>query len=209
LYGSRTWSPAYRWATYQIQEYFCDQFGVRIFGESYLHAFAYLLAPGLAARNPTNPSNQRRAEILVHACERWGFHVPGGYITNFRDGISSLYGSDAFLCALADRAADTLAEQLFDKCRKIAEDSEIPLQDQQETASIVAAFRKLVPGARAKSLSSIINAGWQAFHDPDLWSSYPHIHQRKSDVLNELVLKTAELFEIEAVVREASHAAQG
>ena len=205
--GSRTWAPAYRWATSQIEECFCDQFGVRIFGESYLHAFAYLLAPGLAARNPAYPTNSRRAEILIAACDRWDFRIPDGYLSNFRNGVSSLEGMDAYLCSLADRVVDTLADEILAQCDKIASDAEIPPQDQQEINNVVAAFDKLVPGTGAKSLSSIINAGWRAFHDPGFWANYPHIRERKADVLNELVLKSVEVFEIETVLREASNVA--
>ena len=202
LSGYRTWQPAYRWATSQAQECFCDQFGVRVFGESYLHAFAYLLAPGLPARNPAYPSNRRRAENLVEACKRWGLSVPGNYVGNFRDGTSRLEGSVEFLCSVADRAVDALAGDLLERCHQISKEAEVPLQDEQEITKIVEAFRKLVPGTEAKSLCSITNAGWRAFHDPTFWSNYAHIRERKPVVLNELLLKTVEVFEVEAKLKE-------
>jgi len=201
LYSSRTWTPAFKWAASQVEECFCDNFGVRIFGESYLHAFAYLLAPGLAARNPLYPSNQRRAENLVTASERWGLHLPDEYVSNFRDWPSSLEVSAKFLCSLADSTANSVNEDLLEKCDTIATDAGVLPQNHEEVSNIVAAFRKLVPGTGARALSNIINAGWQAFHDPALWSDYPHIKERRAAVLNEIVLKTVEVFEIEAVLR--------
>jgi hypothetical protein len=203
LSGARTWAPAYRWATSQSAEFFCDQFGVRVFGESYLHAFAYLLAPGLAARNPAYPANRRRAENLVAACSRWDLTLPDGYVENFRDWPTSLDGSAALLCSLADGTANALTEELLDRCDSIANDAGVLRQDREEVTRIVDAFRKLIPGTGAKSLSSITNAGWHAYRDPGLWSNYPHIRDRKSAVLNELVLKTIEVFEIETVLQRS------
>ena len=36
------WKPAWDWALRQCEEHFCDFFGLRLFGEAYLHAFAFV-----------------------------------------------------------------------------------------------------------------------------------------------------------------------
>src|SRR5690606_4598355 len=46
------WSTPQFLAMRQLEEVLCDLVGVRLFGQSYVHAFAYLLAPGPASRSP-------------------------------------------------------------------------------------------------------------------------------------------------------------
>jgi len=64
----QTWLPAADWAARQAEETFCDLIGLRIFGESYLQAFAYLLSPRLAGlRSVIYPNFRRRVSDLVNA----------------------------------------------------------------------------------------------------------------------------------------------
>jgi hypothetical protein len=43
------------YAVRQAEELFCDLFSYALFGESYLHAFAYILAPGGGACDSNYP----------------------------------------------------------------------------------------------------------------------------------------------------------
>lgn len=201
LSGWRTWLPAHQWAISQLKECFCDQLGVLIFGDSYLRAFAYLLAPGLPSRNPAYPSNLRRADNILAASERWGFPVPDSYLENFRDGTLNQDTPLKFLCSVADNAVEAITPELLDICEKIGIEAGMLPQDRKEVATIAAAFRKLIPATRVKSLASIMHAGWQVFHEADLWQNYPNVRERRSEVLNELVLKTVEVFEIETILQ--------
>jgi hypothetical protein len=45
LVAKQTWAPSALWALAQAEETFCDFVGLRLFGESYLYAFAYLFSP--------------------------------------------------------------------------------------------------------------------------------------------------------------------
>jgi len=202
LWGQRTWSPAHVWCENQIKETFCDQLGVRLFGTSYLHAFAYLLAPGLPKRNPAYPSNVRRAENMLIACKRWDLSEPQEYLANFRDGDLHVSDESRYLCGIADATSEALQNNVLNECDSIATQCGLPGNDPDETARIVSSFGLLVPGSSVKSLASITNAGWQAFHDPKPWSNWKHLEDRYEDVLNELMLKTIEIFEIEALWKE-------
>ena len=51
LFVQQAWVPALTFAKRQLEEVFCDMVGLRIFGQSYMLAFAYLVAPGLLARD--------------------------------------------------------------------------------------------------------------------------------------------------------------
>jgi hypothetical protein len=202
LFGQRTWSPAHVWCENQIKETFCDQLGVRLFGTSYLHAFAYLLAPGLPKRNPAYPSNVRRAESMLLACKRWNLTEPQQYLTNFRDGDLHLSDESRFLCGIADATSEALQKEILDQCDLVAAQCGLPANDPDETTRIVSSFGLLVPGSAVKSLASITNAGWQAFHDRKAWANWKHLENRYEDVLNELMLKSIEIFEIEALLQD-------
>lgn len=199
LFGYRTWLPAHRWATSQLEECFCDQFGVLTFGDSYLRAFAYLLAPGLPSRNLGYPSNMRRARNIVSASERWGFPVPDAYLENFRDGTPNLDKPSEFLCSVADSSVDAITSEVLDCCETIGLESGVLPQNRKEVATVAASFRKLIPAMGVESLSSITHAGWEVFHEMDLWQNYPNVRERRLEVLNELVLKTVEVFDIETI----------
>jgi len=137
----------------------------------------------------------------VEACERWKLPAPEHYAENFRDETSGLAGVGQFLLSVADASIDAVGGELLDKCDQIGTHAGIPLQDNTEVAQIVYAFEKLIPGTGATSLCSVANAGWKVFHDASFWSRYPHIRNRKTIVLNELLLKTVEIFEVEARLR--------
>lgn len=51
LFAIETWRLAKKLCLSQAEETFCDLIGLRIFGASYLHAFAYLMAPGFGVRS--------------------------------------------------------------------------------------------------------------------------------------------------------------
>jgi hypothetical protein len=50
FFGIQSWAVAHDWGISQAEEIFCDFLGLRVFGEAYFHAFAYLLAPGTSDR---------------------------------------------------------------------------------------------------------------------------------------------------------------
>jgi hypothetical protein len=56
------WLPALAYSQRQLEELFCDAMGLRLFGEAFLHSFAYLLSPSVQGeRFPYYPSVPRRA----------------------------------------------------------------------------------------------------------------------------------------------------
>jgi hypothetical protein len=62
LFARETWRLAAEWCLSQAEESFCDFIGVRIFGASYLHAFAYLLAPSFGTRAIEYPGIETRVK---------------------------------------------------------------------------------------------------------------------------------------------------
>ncbi|MBI1817419.1 MAG: hypothetical protein HYR72_20790 [Deltaproteobacteria bacterium] len=203
LEGQSTWAPTFKLALSQLEETFCDFIGVRIFFDAYLHAFAYLLVPGLANRSPDYPSMRVRAQNVTKAAQRFGTQAPTDYVSWFCEQLlPSRNARSEFLCSLADKVLEQLVDQLLDKSASIAEGANIPQRDDTEIRSIVEAFRLVTPASEVKSLASIATAGWVALHDQDIWKDRPDIEKRKLEVLNELVLKNVEVLEIEALLHE-------
>src|SRR6185437_1729082 len=76
--------PLAYYSLLQCEEAFCDFLGLRLFGESYLQAQAYMLAPNWPGERPLHyPSERQRAEYLVHVATAAGIAVPAGYVDLF------------------------------------------------------------------------------------------------------------------------------
>ena len=62
--------------------------------------------------------------------------------------------------------------------------------------TILNEFAAVVPAGKAKSLTNILNAAWDVFHNPAFW---PHISdsRKRQKILQELALKNIEILEIE------------
>jgi hypothetical protein len=199
IFALQTWTPAVSWALAQSEESFCDFVGLRIFGESYLHAFAYLLSPGWEGPRPFGyPNLQRRAGDLKSAADTYGVMAQNDYPALFEDlpeppGTST---DKSFLLSLADTASASILVDLINKAGEIVSDSSISLPSSNKVEEIYTRFKNVVPAQGCENLSNILCAGWKAFHDKALWKGNKQIASRDI-VLRELVLKTIEGLEIE------------
>ena len=196
IFAQQTWLPALKWSLRQCEEVFCDLVGLRTFGEAYFHAFAYLLAPGMPSRQPFYPSDQQRADYLTRAAAHWGITVPTTFKSSFQAPAPTISTLEQFLIDTADRATVSLLPSLIAHVNKWCTSKGVSLPTTEEITSVFDAFRKLVPAAHPNTLSSIINAGWRAVHDPDLWGDYPRVAARRTLALNELMRKTAQVLEV-------------
>lgn len=200
-FGQRTWE-AQRWAINQCEEVFCDLIGLRVFGESYLHAFAYVLAPGNHRRGSYfYPSLEDRVSHLVDAAERFSISVPSG----FRDAFVPRDPADSteILLAAADQAVRSSLEDIIEEVDRLGKESSVPQVTQEEVDASLSAFKLLVPDNDASSLPQLINAGWRVENDEDMWSDYTSIKDRKQ-VLNQLLLKSAQVLEFNLRVEEGN-----
>jgi hypothetical protein len=201
LFAARVLGEAYGWSARQAEETFCDFMGIRIFAESYFHAFAYLLAPGLTTqRSPLYPSTIVRVSNAMAAAKRFGIQVPDGFETGFVDALPANDERSQFLLALADAASADVVSGLLDEVDAIATSAAIPHPSKKRIKDSLDSFRLLVPAAGSGGLVNILNAGWEAYHDADLWQHLPNVLEQRTDVLNELVLKSVEILEIEQIL---------
>lgn len=197
MFVQPAWLPAYAYACRQLEEIFCDMMGLRIFGESFLHAFAYLLSPGIPGeRYALYPSVVTRAKQLEAASNKLGVDCPTGYQDLFSKEQDITSPTTRLLCAVADDATEQLVDKVTDDAIRIANDKGLPTRDPAKIQKIVESFEMVAPTDGRNTMTDIINAGWICKKRNDLWTNVPQIRpDTKSQVLADLVLKSLEITE--------------
>jgi len=190
------------WAMKQCEELFCDFVGLYLFGAAYLHAFAYLLAPTAGQRSPLYPNTLTRVERLKQAAIKYGSEMPVDYASLFqnRSELPPSEEQKKFLLSLADVASNGLSADLINEAESILAAANVPLTIPAEKRRILERFKFIVPAVDVKSLSDILNAAWDVYHDKAFWSHLPQI-QNPERALKELVLKSIEVLEIEGILQ--------
>jgi hypothetical protein len=200
LFNKKIMGPATVWATSQAEETFCDYVGLRIFGPSFLHAFVYLLAPGQRSRGVTYPSSKTRISNLLDAAREWGLKVPTDYSGVFQQNEQGRsLEKDAFQLELAEFAVAELVPSLRDAANQLVQAAGIASIDPKSVLEVRKKIDLTVPAENAKSLATILEAGWDADRDETLWCNFEHLDaDSKYENLKEIVLKSIEALEIQS-----------
>jgi len=206
MFAPSTIRPAYTWAMLQIEEMFCDFFGLRAFGESFLHAFAYLLSPGTSGqRSLAYPNIKRRVSYLALAASELGLSVPAAYESAFIQEIEPADPTTALLVSIADTVSASHVKDMIISVKEFADDKGIPETDGSKVASICESFAEwVVPIREPASLIDIVNAGWECYMNEHLWERVPQIigteeedfAKNKERVLRDIMLKSMEIAEV-------------
>jgi hypothetical protein len=203
FFAQQTWSPAADWADRQAEETFCDMVGMRVFGESFLHAFAYLFAPKqLGVRSVLYPNQVTRVENMIKAAAVYGAKIPIDYKSEFEDLLppNSFDRQHTFLLSLADRAASSITDQLILEVKTIIDSKLKHSWSEAKVSEVLVDFHAVAPATNAGCLANILNAGWRAYHDSELWKDIRQI-KSKNKTLKELILKSIEVFEYEQLLQ--------
>ncbi len=207
LFATAAWAPAFVWAQRQSEEYFCDFVGLRLFGESFLFAFAHLLFPVLEGKRALHyPNMMRRVHFQIEAARQFGISPPQDYKSWFkdRDEPSDDDQHEKFLVELADSAADELAPELIAHANSLLNQPGLPdwssdrarMQHTTTVQRIYEDFCLVAPAEGAGHLAHILNAGWKA-----AMNNVPQIPDHLSQqVLRELILKSLEVLEFETKI---------
>jgi hypothetical protein len=205
LFATAIWAPAFTWAERQSEEYFCDFVGLRLFGESFLYAFAHLLSPVLEGRRALHyPNTLRRVRFQLQAAQQYGIKPPDNYQMWFedREEPSDDDRREKFLVGLADLAADDLAPELINHAGSLLHQPGLPdwndeSQRQNHAATVQRIyddFALVAPAERVGYVAHILNAGWKA-----ALSGIPHVADHSpEEILRELVLKSLDVLEFES-----------
>lgn len=200
----QTWQQAQSWLFAQAKESFCDFIGLRIFGTSFLHAYAYLFAPNVSSpRSVKYPNSIKRVSNLIAAANAKGykFRMPDGYKDMFEDRpLPKLTKGEKFQLAIADHVLGSKVNILIKRAEEIISGTVILKPCEKESDRIYERFKFVVPAQKAESLADIINGAWKAYNKSELWKHLPKINEEKENVLKDLVLKNIEIFTYEGLL---------
>jgi hypothetical protein len=100
---------------------------------------------------------------------------------------------------LADFASDSLVPQIAAHVASLLKKRKIRPPELNETSAVIGNFRQGIPAEHTNGIGAIIDAGWSVFKDKNFMSDKDDPERMR--VINELVLKSVEVFEIERMIR--------
>lgn len=212
LISQANWYPAGLWAEQQLQEAFCDFLGLYTFGPSYIYAFAYFLAPGSGMRDKLYPPLHTRYANLILKAKELGWNVDELPTEHIFEKLQRSPETDDHQKSLLLTMADETRELLSDIAAKHALDcvtSTSTFFDASFTAPLVLQLEAGLPCSNSNSLASISDAGWEIIKRTFTEKNVPDWGFSGSDhlrVLNELILKSFEIHEIEIALKEHKNA---
>ena len=185
------------WSVGQMEELFCDFLGIRYFGASFLHAYAYLLMPSLpGGRSVEYPSASERANAHQKAAERFGVAIPDDYLSLFDDSENP---ADSELnLRVVGRVVEATLDDLIQLVDGIVGGSGLEGYDENKADGIFKRFALGVPVGEAEALVNIVNAGWKFYSDgfsqwrgryQDVWEDAG----RRERTLSDLMFKSMEI----------------
>jgi hypothetical protein len=189
---------SYDSAIKQLEELFSDFVGLKLFGQSYVHSFEYLLAPSTGDfRWRDYPGLRTRAAFLETAAEHFGIPVPLDYSSRFEDPSITGDPAEVFLAKTSDAATRESIIALLDCVTQLSEQLQFPVISPEKTAACLQCIRGGIPCEDAGYVGNIINAGWAAYLDDAIFPWPAQKEGRRIDALNEILLKSIEVNEYE------------
>jgi hypothetical protein len=201
LFLRNIWTQSYRLASRQIEELFCDIIGLRLFGESFLYSFIYLIAPNIGDRAAHYPTLTSRVNVLLQASKTFSVDPPEAFSSYFTDPPKRTPASEKFVLDMADTASDALATDLIGAVEKHVASTNLTLPQSEERDRIVKHFCALSPASSVRSLGDIVNAGWKIRLDWSLWDEFNFDQPTKLEILNDLIFKSMEVAEFEKLTQ--------
>lgn len=182
----------YDMAIKQLEEVFCDFIGTGIFGESYLWAFEYFLAPGASLRSPAYPSGSARIKFMRQAAASLGVEIDSRLFHRWNNP-SLPSRPDLDFLQVTDAAVDNSVHDLGTTATKLLQTSGVQPPDRGAITRVLGNFERMVPDGDGASLAEIITAGWEYL---SARRGLANVNDdRQFELLNELMLKSIEVSE--------------
>jgi hypothetical protein len=180
----------------QIEETFSDFLGLLLFGESYLYAFEYLVAPQLSGvRSTEYPDTLNRTKVLErYASEKLGIAVPQ-YTDAFVSEAPKRSAPDIFMIEIADAVVEDMLAQLFTQVEEIVKSAKLQRPTDEVTGSVAKSFANGVPFDEEATIGDLVNAAWRIFRSSED-AKYEQQGRARVDYLADLVMKSIEIYEI-------------
>ncbi len=202
-----TWSEAYNLCSAQLEESFCDLVGIRLFGSSYLYAYAYARSSlNKEERIPIYPNHKDRVIIMAKYCDMCGINIDKEYIDAFSNMAepSEDYQRELYMIQLADYARQQLIDDIISKVDSFI-NKETHKNDNQASEQCLKSFKMMVPCQNSNGLHNILNAAWKALLEDNFFKN-KEAEDKKEAALNEIVLKSIEVLEIEQILNSSINA---
>jgi hypothetical protein len=191
------------------EEIFCDMLGVRIFGMSYLYAFAYLTAPTFGDTDLQDyPALDARARFMVEGMKQFGIAPTGrddwpgfpDFESRFMEARPKLEEFDRILLEAIHEACELLVPRLRDVANAVCgarpgQPIPIPLPTLKSARRAQRSFERGLP--TTGSLPELVNGGWLGYLDPKYGGQKPAWQKNKFGGLNQLILKSLDVTEYE------------
>jgi hypothetical protein len=177
----------------QLEEIFCDAFGLFIFGSAYAYAYEYLMYPGGHQRAISYPSDENRLKYLVRAARWYNLDLEKGPFELWPRS-KKIGGSDGKVALIVDKAVSRLVQRAFEEASRILSDADVKPPDLKMVELIRGSFARDVPSQAGGTLAEIVNAGWLHLRkEGGLAQSQNAL--AKFRILNEVMLKSVEVSE--------------
>ena len=176
----------------QLEEAFCDLFGLYVFGEAYLYAYEYFLAPGGGKRSSSYPSSADRVQYLLAGANALGISFDQDLFDGWLDSTSRS-SIDSDVLAFADAAVAQMVPQLRDIAFGLLGEKKVTVNRQETVDRVVSAYQARVPDGEGATLAEIVTAGWRYIRHAGGLSL--EADRPEHDMLNELMLKSIEVSE--------------
>jgi len=191
----------------QLEEIFCDFFGLYLFKESFIFAFVYSLSPGImVTRNIGYPDIYDRIKYLEFAAKKMGIYISEDFKSYFE---RQEYPSDPYnklYLELADEITKKFISNLIDLVIEYTKNKRLPEYKHENVEEIFDLFKnKLSPIIKPYSLIEILNAGWKCYLEINSWKNRFINHwnfKKRREILKELILKSIEILEIYTRLKE-------
>jgi hypothetical protein len=188
----------------QMEETFCDAVGLKIFGDSFVQAFHYLLAPGFGVdRSLFYPPLPTRAKFMV-AHGGLDFHGLGysDFPLEFQEQQPNLSRGQEFISRAADEIAEAMAADLYvEATNRVRQTASDLMPDKSAQAEILTMFKRGIPSRHPRSLSDILNAGWEFVRTEG--KTHDSAERPLFEWISELVLKSIEVLEFRRRLKDA------
>jgi hypothetical protein len=154
------------YALAQAEELFCDMFAYALFGESYILAFAYILAPG-SGRMPSfdYPANSTRVKVLQDIAKEEGVVISPWNDLAFATEAPRGSPRDRFVLRMAETSVKELTSSLWETVKNLVKVARIRRPKVSDAAAHLGSYRLELPAHEPHCLGDIINAGWIRYHE--------------------------------------------
>lgn len=179
------------YALRQLEETFCDLFGLYVFGPAYLFAYDYFVAPGDPLRCLEYPSDRRRMEVLHEAANSINMTVDDAVVQRWYNAVCDKQDRD--MAVIIDEVVDALVPGMRDSLFAELKKRSLAPPDPHTVANVLASFERRKPYSHPATLAEIVTAGWSYLRKRDGLCGDSQRDEYK--VLADLMLKSIEVAE--------------